>query len=80
MYILLLIILVLAILVPLMAYILSAMPSSYMNRYKSEVKSRLFSVQDSSVLNEHDISHLPGPVKKYLHAQRYVPDGACNPD
>jgi hypothetical protein len=67
MNILFLIILVLVILVPLMAFILSTMPSSYINRYKAEVKSRLFPIQDSSVLNEHDISHLPSPVKKYLH-------------
>jgi hypothetical protein len=50
-----------------MAFILNALPSSYINRYMAEVKSRLVPFPDLGDLNEEDISHLPAPVKKYLY-------------
>lgn len=63
----LLIILVMVILVTVIVYSLNVLPTSYINRYKTEVRRRLSAVQDSSVLNEDDICHLPAPVKKYLY-------------
>lgn len=57
----------LIILVPVIISALEFLPSSYINRYKTEVKSRLTPIHDTSVLMEEEIAHLPVLVKKYLH-------------
>ena len=43
------------------------LPSTYVKRYETEVRQRLSIGQDPVLLTEDDISHLPAPVKKYLH-------------
>jgi hypothetical protein len=57
----------LVILVPVIISALNFLPSSFINRYKAEVKNRLPGIHDTPVLEEKDIAHLPAPVKKYLH-------------
>jgi hypothetical protein len=57
----------LIILVPVIITALEFLPTSFINRYKTEVNSRLTPIHDPSVLMEEEIAHLPGLIKKYLH-------------
>ena len=53
-------------LLPLVVSFLNAQPSSFHNRYKTEVLSGLQRPSDISPVSEEDIRHLPKPVQKYL--------------
>ncbi|UCH88456.1 MAG: hypothetical protein JSV49_09350 [Thermoplasmata archaeon] len=61
------IILNLIIIFPVISACASTLPSSFPNRYKSEVQDRLEPLDNIPILNETDIRHLPEPVKKYLN-------------
>lgn len=54
------------ILLPVIIAFLNVLPSSFQNRYKTEVQKRLNTIPDS-VLTKEDIQQLPVPVKKYLY-------------
>ncbi len=54
------------VLLPLVASLMTALPSSYPNRYRAEVERRLRAERISGVLQEAEIQHLPGIVQKYL--------------
>jgi hypothetical protein len=56
----------LIILLPVMVAFLNALPSSFQNRYETEVKFRLDRVPEPSMVRRADIEHLPAPVRKYL--------------
>jgi hypothetical protein len=56
----------LLLLLPAIAGVLSAMPTSYANRFHADVQQRLASVQDPALLTEQDMRHLPLVVQKYL--------------
>lgn len=57
----------LLILLPLIVAAMNALPSSYQNRYRSEVQKRLSRTAGTPVLTETDIQGLPMAVQKYLH-------------
>jgi len=53
-------------LLPIVVSFLNALPSSFQNRYRTEVQYRLNPITDNSIVREEDIKRLPGPVQKYL--------------
>lgn len=56
----------LLILVPVFISFLNSLPSSYQNRYRSEVERRLGPSSDSSLVGEKDLQRLPPAVRRYL--------------
>jgi hypothetical protein len=54
------------VIVPVLISFMSALPSSFQNRYRAEVRDRLSVTHQSSLVTESDIQHLPVPVQKYL--------------
>jgi hypothetical protein len=56
----------LIILLPVIVSFLNILPSSFQNRYKTEVEKRLKNTSNISILSEQDIQSLPEPVKNYL--------------
>ena len=56
----------LIILLPIIAAILEARPVSYANRYKAAAHDGLARYVEMPFVTEADLSHLPGPVQKYL--------------
>jgi hypothetical protein len=55
------------ILLPIFVSLMNALPSSFQNRYESEVQKRVTAVSDIRILTEQSIQHLPFIVQKYLH-------------
>jgi hypothetical protein len=56
----------LLLLLPAIAGLLSALPTSYANRFHSDVQQRLMVAPEPALLTEQDIQHLPMPVQNYL--------------
>jgi len=56
----------LILLVPVLMAFMNAQPSSYQNRFKTEVQKRLKTSVDAGLVSDRDIEHLPSPVQKYL--------------
>jgi hypothetical protein len=54
------------ILLPIIVSFFDALPSSYQNRYRSEVQKRLSPISDVSIVSEDDIRYLPDIVQRYL--------------
>ncbi|MCX6134853.1 MAG: hypothetical protein NTU47_13655 [Ignavibacteriales bacterium] len=54
------------ILVPVIISFLNSLPTSYLNRYKAEVLTRVGVRHETSLLTEMDMRHVPAPVQKYL--------------
>lgn len=55
------------ILLPIIVSFINALPSSFQNRYKTEVEKRLNRISVISIVSQEDTQHLPDPVQKYLH-------------
>jgi hypothetical protein len=51
---------------PALAGVLGALPSSYANRFHADVQQRLTVAPEPALLTEQDIQHLPPPVQKHL--------------
>jgi hypothetical protein len=56
------------ILVPVIISMLNALPSSYQNRYRTEVEQRLHPGVEPPLLVEEDLQGLPAAVQKYLRS------------
>lgn len=53
-------------LLPVIIAFAKTLPSDYYNIYKAEVSTRLAQAQDTPLLTEADMAHLPAPVQKYI--------------
>jgi hypothetical protein len=56
----------LLLLLPAIAGVLSALPTSYASRFHSDVQQRLMVAPEPAMLTEQDLQHLPLPVQNYL--------------
>jgi Family of unknown function (DUF6544) len=52
--------------VPLLASFSNSLPSSYRNRYETEVKRCLVPDSETVLLSEQDLDHLPSAVRRYV--------------
>jgi len=55
------------ILLPIIVSFVNALPSSFQNRYRTEVEKRLNPISSISIVGEQHIQHLPARVQEYLH-------------
>jgi hypothetical protein len=51
---------------PVFMAFMNAQPSSYQNRFKTEVQNRLMTSSETDLVSEKDIENLPPAVQKYL--------------
>jgi hypothetical protein len=56
----------LVVLIPVFVAFMSSLPSSFQNRYKAEVKSKLGVSRDTPLVTDADLRNLPPLVQKYL--------------
>jgi len=56
----------LLLLLPALAGVLGALPSSYINRFHADVERRLVASPEPGLLTEQDMAHLPPAIQNYL--------------